>query len=276
MQYREWLEQAKRLPIGQKKRLVCPCGNGKSVMIANNGDSYSGYCFRCGAKFHEKLERMSLEQTKALEAFRNEEVTARQSINWPTGCTDRLNSASRTWLYKSGITDDVITLANIKYSSSMDRCVLPVFNSMGNISFWQARSLHPLRAPKYINPIADAGKILYQLGGLNKQCDTVVVTEDILSTIKIQMAAPEVDVVSILGTKTTDFKTGYLAKYSKVIYMLDPDKAGQDGNREGIRRLGMVTDATSIKVESDPKELTQDRLRDLLSLKPKQKKWRVR
>jgi len=272
---KEWLEIAKRLPIGHKRREVCPCGTGKAVVISNNGDSFSAYCFRCGAKAYEKVGRLNINQLNKLAEYRRAADEAIKSIGLPNDATRELDSKSSVWLYGSGISDSTSSLANILYSPSMLRCILPVYNASGNLVYWQARSLDKDMLPKYINPQVDAGKVLYQLGGLNKVSDTAIVVEDILSAIKVQISAPEVDVLSILGTKTTDWKAGYLSKYDTVKYWLDPDEAGQRGNREGIRTLSLVTNAVALSSRADPKLLSQNEIRQTLGLPYKEKRWSI-
>jgi DNA primase len=93
----------------------------------------------------------------------------------------------------------------------------------------------------------------------------VVVTEDILSAIRVGAHIPA---VSILGTKTSDAQAAQLAEYDKVDYWLDPDQAGIDGTVKGRRKLALVTETGAITSPVDPKNLSDREIREALKLTP--------
>lgn len=165
---------------------------------------------------------------------------------------------ARVWLYKAGLSDADIVERGVYYHAYMDRVVLPVLNEADDtVVYWQARGFDE-HTPKYINPRVDRGRIVYYGGSKVQQGGTVVLTEDILSAIKVGKVAPA---WSLLGTDLKDeVLAQLLTRDLSVIVWLDNDSGpvnpGQDAARAIIHRLKVFgIPYANIVSRADPKLL---------------------
>jgi hypothetical protein len=141
------------------------------------------------------------------------------------------------WLVSSGITAPDVDTYNITYSPSYDRVILPVYNSSGDLIYWQARSCNG-KEPKYLN-IKGHPKPLFILGNPTI-AKRVIIVEDILSAIRLNKWDDSVGkgdnsivgsslIIALLGTKV-DVSTllNQIPDMSEAIYVwLDEDEPGR-------------------------------------------------
>lgn len=167
-------------------------------------------------------------------------------------------------MYKAGISTSRYIEAGIGWSDSLQRIVIPVYSTDGELLYFQCRAVHKGQLPKYSNPSREKSSLLYMAGwGYSKQ--RVVVTEDILSCIRVGKHIPA---ACILGTKTSDEQAGILSQFKHVTYWLDNDDAGHRGARAGTAKLRLATHADSIHSQHDPKEYSDREIRQYLGLCP--------
>lgn len=166
---------------------------------------------------------------------------------------------ARVWLYKAGLSDQDIQERGIYWHEPTQRVVLPVLNEeKDEVVYWQARGFEE-HAPKYINPRVDRARIVYYSGGDAGLGGTVVLTEDILSAIKVGKVTPA---WSLLGTDLKDeVLAQILQRELSVIVWLDNDSGpvnpGQDAARAIAHRLQVFgVPYANIVSRADPKLLS--------------------
>lgn len=256
--YGEWLDAAKALDEGRRKRIDHVCGSGSTLLISHTEDGYSGHCFRCnkGGFMAHGLRHLSAVDFRLLRkaddaAFNTKELAL------PKDFTSIIPPAHATWLYRAGVFADTAMAHGFGYSESMSRVILPVYDD-GVLVYMQARACQPGRVPKYLNKAgASKGAIMWK--GV-RDYEDVIVTEDILSALRIYMAG--YNAVCTLGTAVSDGQAGYLSRFKRVAFWYDGDKAGFSGSAKGIKTIALVAKVGRIITDKDPKlysnrEITQ-------------------
>lgn len=251
----KWEEQALKLQCGTRKRVQC-CKDDNSMLINHDLKGISCYCFRCG--FSSFLPHGI--QCIAEIARRNKEYLSGAvndwGINLPEDYTLDVPPQVATWYMQYGISAELAREYKIGYTNDLNRIVLPVFSIDGsNLDALQMRAIHSQMRPKYLNPIGP--KISGALFWAGKRNSTVVMTEDILSAIKV---GRWYYAVSILGTNLTDSRiTSFVNNgITEVIIWLDGDQAGIKGRLQAMTKLSMRgIRCRYITTELDPKEYTK-------------------
>jgi len=194
-------------------------------------------------------------------------------------------AAAYAWLYQYEISDDDMYTYNIGYSPSLQRVVVPIYDTIrlisGDIGYkltgWQGRDIYYKRNKDlykkgvikrepmkyytevntkihnniYNNNIINTTKIYYKIISKNTKKDKIIIVEDILSAIKCYNNY-KIDIVGLLNSTITDQLINTLKGYNNVIIWLDWDarirsiKASQRCQSQGIR-------ATTIRTKLDPK-----------------------
>lgn len=245
-----WFESVKDLKPGGKRRL------GDGFLASFNGRAYQRYDFR--EKESEVYEpQMTLAERMAIsKIMREAETSAIQSNEMPPTMAHPRDwpVQARAWLHKAGLTNDDITMhLQAGWSPEMQRVVIPTPMLDGTMG-WIARTLQESRDnPKYLFP-----KGMRRGGGALVTPmiprSVVVISEDILSSYRIEKDTGYAS-VSALGTSLDrDAITLIAGRYSTAILWLDPDHYGQLGARtirKQLSQLGVRT--ANILSERDPK-----------------------
>lgn len=255
-----WLEEAKNLPLGHKTRLEHNCGSGRTLIVNHNLQGYSAYCFRCGEQEFEGKGKQSLQELTRIRELNAQAAQEITSVELPEDLTGDIPLAGRIWLYKAGLTPSTWNEYGIRYSPSMERVYLPVCKD-GKPIWFQARAIHAGQTPKYLQPSADRSTVLFESAPIHPTKGVVVLTEDIVSAIRVGEVAPA---ISLLGTKITTAQAGYISKYDRVVIWLDSDKAGRVGAANIGRTLSLLTETTNICTTDDPKLLTKQQITEQL------------
>ncbi len=185
----------------------------------------------------------------------------------PKDASSVLGIQGLRWLKSYGITDDEIRANRILWSDERQQLVFPVYGQDGQgIIMWQARNFDPEAAAK--RKYFTSGKpetVLHAIGlqrGGSGSADTptgpgrsrtVVLTEDLLSSIKVGRHVPA---TPLWGSNISDSRLNQLRSYfDKVVVWLDYDKRIVARNAfKAVQRLGM--EFAVIVTEKDPKELS--------------------
>lgn len=255
-----WLEEARKLPLGHKTRLVHNCGSGRTLIVNHNLQGYSAYCFRCGEPEFESKGKQSLQELTRIRELNAQAAREITSVEPPEDLTEDIPLEGRMWLYKAGITPSVWNSYGIGYSPSMERVYLPIIKG-GEPIWFQARAVHAGQTPKYIQPSAERSTVLFESHKVQETTELVVLTEDILSAIRVGEVA---NAVSLLGTKITSGQASYLSQYKRVVLWLDSDKAGRVGAANIRRTLSLLTETANICTTDDPKLLTKQQISEKL------------
>jgi DNA primase len=260
-----WLKAAQRLKLGGKGRAFHGCtgsSNSPTLLISNERDKWSGWCFRC----HETVIEWKPKESFAERVKRmREEQEADEVIAATTALPQPMNFDPTTWpddaylwLLKASVGRRHVKQLGAYYHKPTNRVVLPVFDA-GELVYWQARSIDG-REPKYMGAAIDKRHIVAAYG----TDDISVLTEDILSAFRVGQVSRG---VALLGTSLTDKVLARLIGEAKpVVVWLDPDGAGRDAARGIKRRLSIVGLKHSQLVTSrDPKLLSQGDIKSLLT-----------
>lgn len=258
-----WLEIAENLPVNGKTRGDCPneCGSGNTLIINHNSKGYSSHCFRCDFNDFVGKGTQSLAELARIRELNEAAESIELSLELPHDFTKEIPLHGRLWLYSGGITESVWREYGVGYSKSLDRVILPVYDSSNNLEWFQCRALYEGQKPKYIQPARSRDKVLFRVGFDRKDLQRVIIVEDILSAIRVGKHVPT---ASLLGTKITTGQASELSRYKRVTTWLDPDRAGRRGAYAIRKTLGLVTDVDNIVTLSDPKELTDHQIKETL------------
>ena len=261
LESKAWLQHAQSLPEGGSRKIPHDCGPGDCLHINHKRDGWAAYCHRCAYKgwvprpaesLTERLAR--LRRVQAAE----EAVAASPALPLPT---EKNPSAwpldARVWLYKAGIANQEIEALGFYWNPRMQRVVLPVRNELGEVVYWQARTLDKTNPRKYLNPHVDKRRLVARYG----DGPLIVLTEDLLSAYKVATRG-RVSGWCLLGTKISDWIAAELIRSGKpVAVWLDPDKAGQTNAAKIIKQLRAYGIAARNVVSSkDPKLLQREEI----------------
>ena len=248
-----WQEMAKAIPIGQSRK-VLHCGSSPAARISQDGSGVRLHCFRCGeTEFEPHGERSAAEilaARRATDSLAQERSIPRRSIplNDPL-CP----SEARIWTLKTGLTPEMATdTYGMRYDPVTRRVCIPLDGG------FIARAVFKDN-PKYL--IAGDVPDTYEL----KHGDLVVVTEDILSAIKVYRSG--FSAVAILGTSVSIPAAAVIGEYKTVVCWTDGDKAGDSAYLKLRRRLGLYdTTLHRIRTTDDPKLLHINEIKDKLNV----------
>ncbi len=262
-----WLEQAQELTLGQRRRVPHECGEGKVMLVDHKEQGYSAWCHRCNDKGWHPHPRPSLaERVERLRAGKAEDDAIAADPRPPMPANFDPTTwplHARVWLYKAGISNDIIVQQGFYYAPRHDRVVLPVLHE-GSVVYWQARGFDKGRA-KYINPPVDRSTVTphYTMG--DKDALPIVLTEDILSAVRVGMVTAS---YSLLGTSPSyQLLLLVAASNRRCVVWLDPDAAGRKGatkTSKALRNLGV--DTRVLHTEKDPKFYSNEEIRTFLSI----------
>ena len=211
--------------------------NGDNLAIYADG---SKYCFSCG--FYRKAS--------GVQSFRKAAPRTNKTIQLPFDSTDELPTHVLEWLNKYSLTDVECKLNHLLWSEHWQRLIFPYFNEALELVAWQGRSFDPNSKAKWFSQ-GDLVDFIYLRG--NTKAQTVVLTEDIISAIKVTRIG-SVCASPLFGSHVSTKRLLRLKKfYGTIKVWLDYDKhqySQQVSNT--ARALGI--DCQSIVTPKDPKE----------------------
>lgn len=259
----DWLREAQRLSVGQKKRVRHGFEASAAMDVYNNADSWSAYCHRC----HESGRVMKVHQSvlrKVVEPNRIQPILA-TTMRF-TEATQYEQNRIWTLLVQKGCPPGVIPEELLWYERSVNRLMI----RQGNQAL--GRALDSWRIPKWLAFGEWQGKpMVWQT---RAGAGVTVLVEDAISGYKVAKAiecfapASSVRVIATLGTRITDAFLPYIVQ-DTVLCMYDGDKAGEDGF-EAMRKRLRVWGAPVIDLRpplGDPKN------NDLAVLAERMQRW---
>jgi len=260
----DWLSLAKQLPLGQSVRVQC-CNKNTTCILSSDIQGYRKHCFRCNDTQFKPRGQLSAKEALQRKRDLMCRIRADGCLSLPEDYTVDIPEHAASWFLKYGISSTSAVYHDIGYSPKLDRIVLPVYEGADLVAM-QMRAVSSGQQPKYLNPNGPkTSEALFYTGKrLDDGIKPIVVTEDILSAIKISLAGTPA--ASIMGTTCTDGKAFKIAqKAEQVIVWLDGDQAGRSGARKAVRKLSLYTDDIRvIHTEKDPKEYNRDEIREIL------------
>lgn len=230
----DWLKQAQRLAVGQKKRVRHGFEATAALDVYNNADSWSAYCHRC----HEAGRVMKVHQS-ILRPVQEPDRVAPVPATVMRFADATQYEQQRMWrlLCDKGCPPGVIPEELLWYERSVNRLML----LQGDQCL--GRSLDKWRTPKWLPYGAWFGKpMVWPTRSTTTSAGVTVLVEDALSGYKVAKAielyapASSVGVIATLGTRITDAFLPHVAG-STILCMYDGDAAGLDGYQAMRKRL---------------------------------------
>jgi len=241
----------------------CPTGPGRDrpLVVTRIATGWKWFCHRCGEKGIKWAKGLSpKEWLKFNQAREVQENTTVSKVALPHGMSKHIPAVGLAWLYKYGIEDVDIDQYQIGYSSTLNRVVLPVYDGLGKLVYYQARNLGKItdKSPKYMNVKARGRQDIYfEICNPCFDGKKVIIVEDILSAIRV---GHQQDVMALLNAYIPDDLVFRLAKvYPLIVLWLDPDKWDRMLKRtKRFRSLGL--NVKMVRVNQDPKFYTDDEI----------------
>ena len=222
-----------------------PCPNCQSRDNLARYDDGHAFCFGCG--YRENIQF-------SLRTIPDSIVTTCKPL--PDDITDVLPQKALQWLGKYGIMKD--ELNTFLWSSEREYLIFPFFDSEGRIAAWQGRSFGDTGRKYFTTGAVSDIMILYGTG------NTVILTEDVLSAIKVGRVAVG---LPLLGSNIPPRLLQRLAtRFKDLGIWLDRDKA-KESHHGAVRASQMGFDRVrTIITDLDPKEYTTDEIRSHLEI----------
>lgn len=252
----DWKDTAKALPMGRRIRTQC-CSASSTLLLTHTERGYSAYCFRC--KFKD-WEGHGVRSIAEINKHRKELLSLRSAtlVALPFDFTLKVPSKQATWYTSKGISPELVAKYGFGWSEYFQRIVLPVYDFEGNLIAYQLRSTDPNERNRYISVNGmNRGALFWS----SRPNGAVIVTEDMLSAIKVGTVAPA---VSLLGSAITGERAANIAREcNKAIIWLDNDKAGKLGTMETVKQLQMQgVQCWRIESENDPKSYAKEQIKE--------------
>lgn len=272
----EFLAEAQKLSVGEKKKVRHLCGDA-SLVVYNNVDSWTGWCWRCHARgWVPKPEPTMAERRERQRQQERIDNALRSAVQAPQPeCHDfgAWPLAARLWLWKAGLTPQLVRALGAYYHKGSDRVVLPVREAgTDRVVFWQARNCnYPADGrPKYISCTTSRTAVhcvYHPSDAKDAGSDRpVVFTEDILSAFKVSASGAGTGyavMATVLGQHTVAWVLAH--EVDRVVTWFDPDGPGRDAASSVKKTLRYVgVGVRDISTDRDPKTYSLREIREIL------------
>ena len=248
-----WEDVAKALPYGASEKFL-HCGSSAAARVYNSPKGISLHCFRCGERLFKSHGARSPAEILAAREATVALQEARAMPDRAIHLTDpTCPSEALLWPLRTGLVpEEASGTYGMRYDPVTRRVLIPLDGG------FLARAIYGDR-PKYLK--AGATTVTYY--ELKHAADRVVVTEDILSTIKVYRAG--FSALAILGTSISPVVADKIASYAEAISWTDGDKAGDAAFVKLRKRLRLYDVRLSrIRTDKDPKELHLSDIQQLI------------
>ena len=149
------------------KHEACPkCGSKDNLARYDDG---SGYCFGCQYTENRKFYAPTISGPE------------KRVIELPADATTQLDARALEWLGKYGIKQEECVRLRMLWSDSTEQLIFPLYKPGNDLQAWQGRNFAVKAKSKYISH-GKIHEILYPLG---RPGDNLILTEDLLSAVKI-------------------------------------------------------------------------------------------
>jgi hypothetical protein len=254
MHHSEWLDQAQRVPVGQKRRVYHGAERTPAMDVWNNDDSWSAYCHRCHESarvskgYIEKLEEVQEVEYLNVNDIVSLDVMRSKHIYWYKVLVQHLHA--------KGVSTTIIEPYRPMFNTKDKRLVFrldgtDIGRDLTGKSVMKWRVYRTVKGYVYLQ-----GK------------DSIVLCEDLYSSMKVHHYTGK-SVMCLLGTGINDAKINkILSTENTVNIMLDGDDAGRDGTSSITKRLsslGIPFKVIEVLEGNDPKDLKPIELVRLLN-----------
>lgn len=259
----EWLDQAKLVPVGQKRRVFHGAERTRALDVWNNEDSWSAYCHRChtsAIKYKQFLQKVDA----TVPVFRKWlDHKSLIGIDLLSRSFPDKYKALITMLQHKGVSLTVLADLNPRYNIADDRLVF----TFGDVEL--GRDCTGRSEAKWLKYHKEDSKSFLYLQGKNlrNNREVLVTCEDLFSAAKIRYYTG-FSTMCLLGTRFEDAKLVHILENNcAVIACGDGDSGGWDCNRLVTSRCnlhGVPYSVCPIPDGLDPKDLSPEHLNQLL------------
>jgi len=169
---------------------------------------------------------------------------------------------ARGFILKAGISQREVIANDIRYDKEVDGVYLSILNADVPVGYILRRFNYD--GPKYLNDYIDGVYPRCHISRPAIDSDHVVITEDVLSCIKV---GRQFNAVALCGTNADVWTLNWLIKhYNRFSIFLDDDNKIVKKQQRVLRNtLGMMGEARIITgVGKDPKYLSNSELREII------------
>lgn len=261
----DWLDLAKKCPIGQARRVYHGAETRPNLIVRNEADRWSAYCHRChkgGSVRKELVNLAGAQQAKApkLSLDPGRLVSILDAIEGKSRLEYEVVKRCILHWQEKGVSQDVLAWANPHWSQQDQRIVYMTQQGM------LGRDLTGKSPAKWCS--YDRQQRFAVGGNYLLQGADIALTEDFYSACKITHYTDCIG-VAMLGTSLAVELTSELIQAERVFICTDADKAGDEAIPRILQPLNLLNIRHYIAQPPaglDPKDLTGDELCQLLSL----------
>ena len=238
---------------------ACPeCGSSDNLGVFSDGHKF---CFGCG--YYESGDA-------SIANYRSKYDTRKADVvnsTLPPDFDYDIQKEGLTWLSKYGLLQKEVINHRIGWSKEgiyfknkeiqvNPLLVFPIYGAEGQLLMWQGRNFGTV-GPKYITRGA---KDIYHILGDTTKTDVLILTEDLISAIKVSRICPA---MPLWGSYLSAGIAKTLSeRFDKVILWLDKDKAQEAVKMASNLSYLFKEGCSGFRTERDPKEyLTTDILK---------------
>ena len=232
-------------------------GNSTSMVIERKNDgTISAKCFRCGRYGRDKDGNKPSMFNAPKNIDRSTNLPNDLEYEW---CEWGVHAT--TYVNKFGFSEADTTLAGIGWSPRLRRLIIPVSNRTAENAGWIAKSFD--QQPRYYTRTNTPENMYWQRENTdNGEPNSVLVVEDVLSALR---GSEGISSFALLGTSLTNRMVRELSRYDKFYIWLDNDNSiVRQKQLEIFNKLSLYGDVKMIKSNTEVKELSIDKVKDIL------------
>jgi DNA primase len=147
------------------------------------------------------------------------------------------------------------------------RIVIPIHNRLAELVAYVGRSIDPEANDKYHFPSGFHKTLeLFNLHRVGEQADMVAIVEGFFGTMKVSQAGFP-SVVALMGRTLSEAQEHLLARFDRIVLMLDPDVPGREAQAELLPRLAArhFVYAVNLSDGNQPDSLSSEAIQKLLA-----------
>lgn len=219
--------------------------------LVNYSDNHS-FCFACGYLYNPVSNRVP--------SVTQQHTILNKPVQLPRDISIDYPSSAIELVFSYGLTIEDLHNHNFLWSEYFQRLIYPVWQGE-NVIFWTGRYFGPdVKQSKWIN----RGSPKDIVHCINRQANSIVIVEDIISAIKILKTDIGLGVLVLFNSHNPVSKLISIGKNKQYFLWLDNDKF-----RESIffarEAVGRGLDIKTITSERDPKDEGYNSIRKILN-----------
>ena len=182
-----------------------------------------------------------------------------------TGATSEWSPRARAWFFRYGLDEGSAYDYGLGYSEREQRVIIPIYRD-GEVLGYQTRRVEPNdEGPKYLTQAYE--KPLFWCSNMVELLSSkpLVITEDVLSAIKVSRFCPSVALLTATASKSV---IDWLVKTNSSEYIIFLDNDNRTVRKAQLalkNKLEMFAPTRIITADKDPKEHTYGELECLLT-----------